>query len=356
MTQLLKSKHVTDHREQGLPWGGRHQHADPEVNDLLIHWHVLDGDPVEQGLQAAARWSSNVHRRYLRDYHDADWRPPTLGSAVLQVEATATVGIAQSDDAEGIGSVREETAEPANPSTVSEAYGPLGALLEYEQDQRQRPYPRVVTGTLHLLDDQPLNREVSIDGFHAEVAEMAMPMVRQLADTIVTAELINNPEGWWWLHNIEPVDAASEKQPDDLAYQQVHGWRSMQPADLEACRDWIADAVFERLRIGRERYRSDRLGFQGDPLEQAIEEWLDEGVYLFWERRRRSEERYAIDDRILVLLWQSYCDGLPPPHDSEVVDDFVYWLTHQDPTVDADELPALREAWRRFVDADNKED
>jgi len=96
-------------------------------------------------------------------------------------EAAASVGITQSDDAEGIGSVREEATAPADPLTVGEAYGPLGELLEYEQargiDHRQLPYPKVVTGELHVLDDQPRNRQVSIDGFHAEVSDTMMPTV-----------------------------------------------------------------------------------------------------------------------------------------------------------------------------------
>ncbi len=319
------------------------------------------------GEHPAAWWSRYAHLWYLSDYVDADWRASphfgTIAEQELQAEVAATVGITQSDDAEGIGSVREESAERADLPTAREAYGPLGAALEHElvqgdgqedlQDRRQLPYPEVVVGVLRIESNEPRNRKVIIDGFIAEVSEMVMPMVRGLAGMVVKAELINNLNGWWWLHNIEPVSlgdaGAPAKAPDDLEYQQVHGWRSMQPADLKACRDWLADAVFDRLRIGRDAYRSDVLGFQGDPLDHALEEWLDHGVYLFWERRRRCAERRQID-RILALLWQSYCDGLPPPQNaSDASDDFVYWLTHQDPSVFADQLPALREAWQRAI-------
>ena len=52
---------------------------------------------------------------------------------------------------------------------------------------------------------------------------------------------------------------------------------------------WLQSVAPERWEKGREKYESDRLGFQGDPVEHAIEEWLDMGVYLFYTQRMVRE-------------------------------------------------------------------
>ncbi len=319
----------------------------------------------------------------------------------MQAEAEATVAISQADDEQGIGSQREETFAPTGE-------GPLADLMRYEQvhgigyeknvppDGRQAPHPKVVTGTLRILEDRPLGRQVSVDGFVAEVAEMTMPMVRQLADTVIVAELINNPDGWWWLHNVEGVQLLAcaicglfkvpsvsasafcdecrglRRVVDDAGLLRVweasgspiparyaapepssFGWRRLDAEVQAEFLRWAEDQLSQRLAIGEQEYQSHILGFQGDPLWHGIKEQLDGLFYSWMQLRQREAGRGAVDDRVLVLLWEAYCDQwgkaghFQKPADA--IDDFVYWLTHNDPSVVDDQLPALREAWRRFV-------
>ena len=68
----------------------------------------------------------------------------------------------------------------------------------------------------------------------------------------------------------------------------TEAWRSMKPEDRNEFLDWVAAALNERWELGRERYQSDRLGFQGDPLNQATEEALDQVYYLWVAKRQRD--------------------------------------------------------------------
>ncbi len=51
---------------------------------------------------------------------------------------------------------------------------------------------------------------------------------------------------------------------------------------------WATDSLYQRWQIGEERYQSDKLGFQGAPVEHAIEETLDNLIYLFMAKREKD--------------------------------------------------------------------
>ena len=66
-------------------------------------------------------------------------------------------------------------------------------------------------------------------------------------------------------------------------------WRDMGSAQQRAMTTWALYGLRDRMELGNQRYNSKELGFQGDPLDHAIEEWLDMGVYLFYAKRQRNE-------------------------------------------------------------------
>ena len=47
----------------------------------------------------------------------------------------------------------------------------------------------------------------------------------------------------------------------------------------------IRSSLSERWRMGSEKYQSEVKGFQGSPLQHAIEESLDLPLYLFYTKR-----------------------------------------------------------------------
>ena len=53
--------------------------------------------------------------------------------------------------------------------------------------------------------------------------------------------------------------------------------------------EWIDTNTVERWNLGRQRYQSDIKGFQGDPIDHAIEEGFDMLLYLFIAKRRQKE-------------------------------------------------------------------
>jgi hypothetical protein len=69
----------------------------------------------------------------------------------------------------------------------------------------------------------------------------------------------------------------------------MESWRKMDHEDQEEFLAWVHVGLKGRLMLGDERYNSFNLGFQGDPLQHAIEEWFDLGQYLFRERKRQHE-------------------------------------------------------------------
>ena len=67
-------------------------------------------------------------------------------------------------------------------------------------------------------------------------------------------------------------------------------WRSMGVGDKSVFLAEVRDSLYKRWEVGREKYRSDIHGFQGDPLEHAWEETLDQLFYIYMARRERRLE------------------------------------------------------------------
>ena len=70
----------------------------------------------------------------------------------------------------------------------------------------------------------------------------------------------------------------------------MEAWRSMEPGDRQEFLVWAESSLFKRWVLGDERYESCTLGFQGDPLDHAIEEALDLVLYLWIAKRRQGVE------------------------------------------------------------------
>ena len=66
-------------------------------------------------------------------------------------------------------------------------------------------------------------------------------------------------------------------------------WRKMGTNDNNILLNLIKSELEDRLELGRLHYQSDIKGFQGDPLDRAIEEALDLIIYLFKEKQRQLE-------------------------------------------------------------------
>jgi len=65
-------------------------------------------------------------------------------------------------------------------------------------------------------------------------------------------------------------------------------WRSMTNADYDQFLEWVDTNTLDRWQLGKERYQSDIKGFQGDPLDHAIEEMFDALLYLWIAKRRQD--------------------------------------------------------------------
>jgi trimethylamine:corrinoid methyltransferase-like protein len=65
-------------------------------------------------------------------------------------------------------------------------------------------------------------------------------------------------------------------------------WRQMEQKDAIEFGQWVEDGLNARWQIGMERYESHIKGFQGNPLDHAIEEALDQLLYLWIEKRRQQ--------------------------------------------------------------------
>ena len=68
-------------------------------------------------------------------------------------------------------------------------------------------------------------------------------------------------------------------------------WQQMGRWERNDFIEWLDDTAKARWEKGRVKYHSDELGFQGQPLDHAIEEAFDLLVYLWYTRRQRKEER-----------------------------------------------------------------
>ena len=245
-----------------------------------------------------------------------------------QREAAATVAMTQADDAAGAGSVRE----PADPSQPwREVWG---------RDADADPEPFEPTGEGPLTD--PLlvyeQAEARCNGDCPTPGDCAR------CNAALDAELAADPA---ISASIAEWTLTSGPDPASL------GWRRL---DADAQADflrWAEDQLAGRLAIGEQEYQSHIYGFQGDPLEHLIKEQLDGLFYSWQELRRRNAERHAIDDRGLLILWRLYCDDAgvaqSTADDRNRIDTFVAWLDDHCADAYNANLPALREAWQRFI-------
>lgn len=63
----------------------------------------------------------------------------------------------------------------------------------------------------------------------------------------------------------------------------VEHWRAITPDVRESFTDWADEQMRKRAKLGHERYGDI---FQGDPIDQAIEECLDQLFYLWVAKRK----------------------------------------------------------------------
>lgn len=68
----------------------------------------------------------------------------------------------------------------------------------------------------------------------------------------------------------------------------LESWRDMKRADYNSFMEWMESGLVDRWSLGSKRYQSDVKGFQGDPLDHAIEEALDLVLYLWVAKRKRD--------------------------------------------------------------------
>lgn len=62
-------------------------------------------------------------------------------------------------------------------------------------------------------------------------------------------------------------------------------WRDTSPPVRKSFFDWAGEQLETRGELGRERYGDI---FQGDPVDQAIEECLDQLFYLWMAKRKQA--------------------------------------------------------------------
>ena len=246
-----------------------------------------------------------------------------------QREAAATVAMTQADDAAGAGSVREP-ADPCQP--WREVWG---------RDADADPEPFEPTG------EGPLSDLLLYEQVQARCnGDCPTPGDCARCNAALNAELAADPA---LAASLAEWQRTSGPGPDPASL----GWRRL---DADAQADflrWAEDQLAARLAIGEQEYQSHIYGFQGDPLEHLIKEQLDGLFYSRQELRRRNAERNAIDDRGLLILWRLYCDDAgvaqSTADDRNRIDTFVAWLDDHCADAYNANLPALREAWQRFI-------
>ena len=67
-------------------------------------------------------------------------------------------------------------------------------------------------------------------------------------------------------------------------------WRKMTETDKDRYYRWVQNNLEKRWKLGEEKYDLPN-GFQGDPLDHAIEEAFDLLVYLFYQKRKQCVEQ-----------------------------------------------------------------
>ena len=69
----------------------------------------------------------------------------------------------------------------------------------------------------------------------------------------------------------------------------MEDWRRMDDDAKDEFRRWADGNLRERWTLGDKRYNSSAFGFQGDPLDHAIEEAFDLLLYLWMQKRKEDE-------------------------------------------------------------------
>ncbi len=76
----------------------------------------------------------------------------------------------------------------------------------------------------------------------------------------------------------------------------MEAWRSLTRKDKIKYENWLDENISKRWKLGEERYNSHIDGFQGNPLDRAIEEAFDLLFYLWEEKRKQEEERKDVTE------------------------------------------------------------
>lgn len=85
-------------------------------------------------------------------------------------------------------------------------------------------------------------------------------------------------------------------------------WRSTTDADMTGFAEWLRTSNL--VRQGRGRLTHPEPDFEGDPIDQAVEETLDNLFYLYYAKRQQEEERAnrppymsKLGDLLQKLVW-----------------------------------------------------
>ena len=83
-------------------------------------------------------------------------------------------------------------------------------------------------------------------------------------------------------------------------------WRNVDRKIYNEFFEWIRHNQEIRMEGGLAKYKSEELGFQGDPLHHALEEILDALFYIFYAMRQRSamETKVAELNQELKSTWR----------------------------------------------------
>ena len=65
-------------------------------------------------------------------------------------------------------------------------------------------------------------------------------------------------------------------------------WRKVDRVIYDEFFDWVRNHQKRRMEEGLAKYQSEKLGFQGDPLQHALEEQLDALFCIYYAMRERE--------------------------------------------------------------------